>query len=63
MQAHAQNLEFEQALQYKNKIELLSKLAQRTSQINPTKVNTQQLIVTINHPANKQAKLLIFLLI
>jgi excinuclease ABC subunit C len=49
MQTHAQNLEFEQALQYRNKIELLNKLAQRTSQINPTKINNQQLIVTITH--------------
>lgn len=57
MHLHAQNLEFEQALQYRNKIMLLQKMTQRTSQINPKVQISEHLIVSF--PASQQ--LLIFL--
>jgi len=56
MQFHAQNLEFEQALQYRNKIALLQKMAQRNNQIAPSKETSQHLIVLIMH----QNRILIF---
>ncbi len=57
MQAHADKLEFEQALQYKHKIELLNKLTQRTSQINPTQTKSEHLLILLEH----HHKILIFL--
>lgn len=57
MQTHADKLEFEQALQYKHKIELLNKLTQRTSQINPTQIKSEHLLVLLEH----NHKILIFL--
>ncbi|NDF16208.1 hypothetical protein EB061_12975, partial [bacterium] len=47
MAEHAKKLEFEQALQYKQKIELLNKFTQRTSDLNQKKNSNQQLIIVI----------------
>ena len=57
MQHHSDKQEFEQALNYKNKIELLEKISQRTSSLRPTPKESEHLIVALEH----QDKTLIFL--
>lgn len=49
MSEHATQLEFEQALIYKHKIELLNKLTQRTSNITANKNRPEHLIIYTSH--------------
>lgn len=58
MEFHAQRLEFEQALQYRNKITLLQKMTQRTSQINPAAQSSEHLIISLK--ATKELFIFLF---